>query len=151
VRAAIIGQLVPLADVISPNRFEFDALTGTSHAQPADIVQAARALGKQLVLITGSPCGTDQLDTYAVTPDGAFRVTSPRLVTRASGTGDLLTSLFVTARLKGKSIPLALADAVSGIHAILEVTVAADAQELDIIRHEHLLYPAVPRFSVTPV
>lgn len=146
VRTAITEQLVPLADIISPNRFEFDALTKTSHTSAAAIVAEARTLGKQLVLVTGSPAADNMLETYAVTPDAAWRVTSPRLATKASGTGDLLSALFVAARLQGKSIPLALGAAVSGIHAILEVTVAADAQELDIIRHAHLLYPAAARF-----
>lgn len=151
VRAAITEQLVPLADIISPNRFEFDALTQTAHTDAGDIVVEARALGKQLVLLTGSPAAGNRLETYAVTPDAAWRVISPRLVTKASGTGDLLSALFVAARLKGKSIPQALGDAVSGIHAILEVTVAADAQELDIIRHAHLLYPATPSFLAEAV
>lgn len=151
VRGAITELLMPLADIISPNRFEFDALTQSAHTRREDIVVAARALGKDLVLITGSPNDDETLDTFAVTADSAWHVTSPRLVTKASGTGDLLSSLFVAARLKGKSIPLALADAVSGIHAILEVTVAADAQELDIIRHAQLLYPAAPRFTAKAI
>lgn len=146
VRVAITEQLVPLADIISPNRFEFDALTGTAHHNPKALVTEARRLDKQLVLITGSPTEGDQLETYAITPNAAWRITSPRLVTKASGTGDLLSALFVAARLKGQSIPLALGDAVSGIHGIVEATVAADAQELDIIGHADLLYPPVPRF-----
>lgn len=144
--AAITELLVPLADIISPNRFEFDVLTGSVGATTSELVAAARGLNKSLVLVTGSPAGHDCLDTFAITQDNAWRVTATRLFTRASGTGDLLSSLFVAATLKGKSVPLALADAVSGIHAVLEVTVAADSQELDIIRHAGLLYPAAPRF-----
>lgn len=150
VREAITRQLVPLADVLTPNRFEFDALVGRASAGKAELVAAARKLGKRVVLVTGSP--TDQtIITTAVTQDGAWQATTPALSTKASGTGDLLASLFVSATLRGKATPEALADAVSGVFGIIEATVAQDGLELDLVRQSALLYASHRRFEAEAI
>lgn len=145
VREAIITQLVPLADVITPNRFEFDALVGRASDNAEVLAAAARGLGKRVVLVTGSP--TDHsIATAAIEQTAAWQVTTPALATKASGTGDLLTALFVAATLKGKATPEALADAVSGVSGVIEATVALDGLELDLVRQSALLYGPKRRF-----
>ena len=147
VREAIIGQLVPLADILTPNRFEFDALVGRASPDASALVAAAQSLGKSIVLVTGSPATQQSIETIAVEQSAAWRVTTPALVTKASGTGDLLTALFVAATLKGRATPDALADAVSGVFAIIEATVAQDGLELDLVRQSALLYAPPRRFA----
>jgi len=149
VREAIIGQLVPLADVLTPNRFEFDALVGHASADASVLVAAARSLGKRTVLVTGSPIAPQSIQTIAVEPAAAWQVTTPALATKASGTGDLLTALLVAAVLKGRPIPDALGDAVSGVYAIIEATVAQDGLELDLVRQSGQLYAPHRRFAAT--
>jgi pyridoxine kinase len=149
VRTAIIGQLVPLADVLTPNRFEFDALVGHASADTGALVVAARALDKRVVLVTGSPAAQHSIETIGVEQTAAWRVTTPALVTKASGTGDLLTALFVAATLKGHAVSDALADAVSGVFAMIEATVAQDGLELDLVRQSALLYAPPRRFAST--
>jgi pyridoxine kinase len=153
VREAIAGQLVPLADVITPNRFEFDFLTGHQSGNAVALLAAARSLGKRTVLVTdGSMSLSDEgLETYAVEQDGAWRVATPRLVCKASGTGDLLTALFVANMLKGKPTPLALGDAVSGVFGVLEVTAENEGLELDLVRASGLLFGPKRRFAASVV
>ncbi|MDB5529586.1 MAG: Pyridoxal kinase [Devosia sp.] len=150
VREAIIGQLVPLADILTPNRFEFDALVGRASPDTSALVAAAQALGKRVMLVTGSPA-EQSIETIAVERAAAWRVATPALVTKASGTGDLLTALFVAATLKGRATPDALADAVSGVFAIIEATVAQDGLELDLVRQSARLFTPPRRFASGPV
>ncbi|KKC36670.1 hypothetical protein WH87_13605 [Devosia epidermidihirudinis] len=147
VRDAITTQLVPLADIITPNRFEFDFLAGTD----ADLVTAARKLGKRTIIVTGSVADNTHVQTAAIEQSGAWSVTTPKLTTRASGTGDLLTALFVSATLKGQSTSEALSAAVSGIFGVLQATVAQDGLELDLVRQSNLLYGAPQRFEASPL
>lgn len=147
VREAIIGQLVPLADILTPNRFEFDALAGRASPDASALVAAAQSLGKSIVLVTGSPATQQSIETIAVEQSAAWQVTTPALVTKASGTGDLLTALFVAATLKGRATPDALADAVSGVFAIIEATVAQDGLELELVRQSALLSAPPRRFA----
>ena len=76
-------QVVPVADIITPNQFELGFLT---HTEPADLAStlasadAARALGPSTVLVTSvlrpdRPEGTIEL--LAVTGDGAWTVRTP--------------------------------------------------------------------------
>lgn len=147
VREAIIGQLVPLADILTPNRFEFDALVGRASPDASALVAAARTLEKRIVLVTGSPVAHQSIETIAVEPSAAWQVATPALVTKASGTGDLLTALFVAATLKGRATPDALADAVSGVFAMIEATVVQDGLELELMRQSGLLYTPSRRFA----
>ncbi|MET3896611.1 pyridoxine kinase [Devosia sp. UYZn731] len=151
VREAIIGQLVPLADILTPNRFEFDALVGRASPDTSALVSAARTLGKSVVLVTGSPAAQQSIETIAVEQAAAWQVATPALVTKASGTGDLLTALFVAATLKGRATPDALADAVSGVFAIIEATVAQDGLELELVRQSGLLFAPPRRFASSQV
>jgi pyridoxine kinase len=154
VREAIAGKLVPLADVITPNRFEFDFLTGRQSGNATALLAAARTLGKRTVLVTGGGAPLSEgggLETYAVEQGGAWRVATPKLVCKASGTGDLLTALFVANILKGKPTPVALGDAVSGVFGVLEATAEKDGLELDLVRASGRLFGAERRFMANVI
>ena len=151
VRDAIAQQLVPLADIITPNRFEFDFLANHAGGDVGQLLTSARALGKRTVLVTGSAADGETLETYAIEQGAAWRVATPRLVTKASGTGDLLTAVFVANLLKGHPTPVALSNAVSGVFGVLTVTVQNDGLELDLIRQSALLFGAAQRFEASAV
>jgi pyridoxine kinase len=151
VRDAIAEQLVPLADVITPNRFEFDFLAGRESAYLSELLAAAAPLNKRTILVTGSVTMDETLVTFAIEKDAAWSVATPLLTTKASGTGDLLTALFVANTLQGKSTPEALSNAVSGIFGVLEATVAIDGLELDMIRQSGQLFGPERRFTATAV
>jgi len=148
---AIAQQLVPLADIITPNRFEFDFLANHKEGDVGQLLASARALNKRTVIVTGSAANGEMLETYAIEQNAAWRVATPRLVTKASGTGDLLTALFVANLLKGHPTPDALSNAVSGVFGVLTVTVQNDGLELDLIRQSGLLFGASQRFEALAV
>ena len=130
--------------MLTPNQFELgfitdrDALSGTSSLD--DILSAVdevRALGPSTVLVTsvdraGAP--DDAIEMLAVTEDGAWLVTTPRLPMKANGSGDITAALF-TAHLHGRPAPPAdaLARTASSVFAVLKETLDSGERELRLI------------------
>jgi pyridoxine kinase len=92
--AAIRDRLLPLADVLTPNRFELAWLSGLPVATSAEAVTAARALGRPLVIATSTPEATgDILANLAVTRRDVTTVRVAKRARVAHGTGDMLSAL----------------------------------------------------------
>jgi pyridoxine kinase len=125
-------RLVPMADVLTPNRFELSALTGQPAGDAAATAKAARTLGR-MVAATGvfSVDGTT-VSTVAATPDAAWSVTTPRLSARPAGTGDLFAGLLTARLAMGAAFCDAAAQAASGVFAALQATPAERWAEMPI-------------------
>jgi pyridoxine kinase len=93
----------------------------------------------------------DRLETIAIEGSSAWRLSTPKLPIRPSGTGDLLSSLFVAALMNGSDTPGALEDAVSATFAVLERTAAAGTEEMRIVQAASLLSHPPRRFEAIPV
>src|SRR6476661_7973693 len=84
-------QVVPVADVITPNQFELGFLTGTSPdtlESTLESADAARALGPSTVLVTSvlrPDRPADTIEMLAVTAEGAWTVRTPRLPIKVNG------------------------------------------------------------------
>mgnify|MGYP001202610202 CR=1 FL=1 len=141
-------RLLPLADIITPNHFEFEWLCGTTAASVGQVIEAARALmarGPSTVIITSAELADTPesgIETLAVEASKAWRVCTPRLPISPNGTGDLFAALFVAARVRGLGTPDALSHAASAIFAVLERTAARGTGEMRIVESaEGLLNP----------
>lgn len=141
-------RLVPLADIITPNHFEFDWLCGTTAASIGRVIAAARALmarGPSTIIITSAELADTpegEIETLAIETSKAWRVRTPRLPISPSGTGDLFAALLVSARVRGLDTPHALGHAASAIFAVLERTAASGAEEMRIVEsRESLINP----------
>ena len=141
-------RLCPLADIITPNHFEFEWLSGTKATTTAQMIEAARALmarGPSTVVVTSAelqdtPDG--EIETVAVERTSAWRVGTAKLPISPSGTGDLFAALFAAARVLGKATPEALGHAASAIFAVLELTAARGTEEMRIVESaRHLTHP----------
>lgn len=138
-RAAFRERLLPLADVITPNQFELEFLTGAKIDDVAAFshnADALRARGLGLLVMTGgqladTPAG--HLDVCLAHTEGACRVRTPQLAFRPVGTGDVFTALLTAGLVRGADPEAAVAHAVDGIHGVLEATLAADAPELRLV------------------
>ncbi|HEV2529978.1 MAG TPA: pyridoxal kinase [Thermomicrobiales bacterium] len=141
-------ELVPLADAITPNQFEFGVLTGTEVTTREGLLAAAAELvesGIGVVVVTGTrleDTPDDSLDIYGVTADGAWRVRTPRLDFTPVGTGDVYTALFAAHWFQGAAIPDALTAAAGGTYAVLTITGAANVPEMRLVASAgKLLHP----------
>lgn len=140
--------LCPLADIITPNHFEFEWLAGGAAATSDQVIAQAQTLlacGPSTVVITSAeladtPSGA--IDTLAVERTAAFRVRTPRLPISPNGTGDLFAALYVAARVLDRDTPDALAHAASAIFAVLERTAARGTEEMRIVESaDELAHP----------
>jgi pyridoxine kinase len=150
-------QVVPVADLITPNQFELGFLT---HTEPEDLAStldsadAARDLGPSTVLVTSflrPDRPEDTIELLAVTGEGAWAVRTPRLPMKANGSGDLTAALF-TAHLKETgSATEALSSTASSVFAVLKATLESGERELRIIDAQEAIAHPAREFEVEQV
>jgi pyridoxine kinase len=141
---AFRGRLVPLADLVTPNPFELEHLTGTPPATIDSAQAAVRALvrqGPRLVVATGlRPTETPgELAVLAATPDEAWVIRHPRRSVRVWGTGDAFAALFLGAFLGHRDIRAALEHAVAALDEVLAVAEAEGSDELPLVAAQKAL------------
>jgi pyridoxine kinase len=131
-------QVVPAADLLFPNHFELETLSGAKTTTAAAVIAAARALlrrGPRLVVCTSfrDPEAPDAIDAIAIAEATAFRVRVPRLATAVHGTGDAFAALFLARWLEQPDPARALSLTVASLHGILRATLAAGDGEMALI------------------
>ena len=138
VAGAIVSQLLPMADIATPNVYELSRFTDHAVTDPESAVAAARELGPELVLVTSVPGrDPDQIATIAVTPKAAWLTETPRRENVPHGLGDLMTALFMGQWLRSRDIPGALGLAASSVDAILRASLRASAHEILIVQEQN--------------
>ena len=148
-------QVVPAADVVTPNQFELDFLAGRDTKTLQDVVEAAEAVrttGPETVLVTSAITGDtpeESLDMVAVSGEGAFSVRTPRLPINPPGAGDLTSAVFLANVLGGYGLPTALARTASSVFAVMEATAAAESREMRIIESQDGLASPAMQFEVS--
>jgi pyridoxine kinase len=150
-------QVVPVADIITPNQFELGFLTQTEPedlASTLDSADAARALGPSTVLVTSvlrPDRPEDTIELLAVTGDGAWTVRTPRLPMKANGSGDLTAALFTAHVKETGSAADALASTVSSVYAVLKATLDSGERELRIVAAQEAIAHPAREFEVEQV
>ena len=130
---------VPAADVVTPNQFELDHLSGRRSATLRDAVAAVdalHALGPRVVLVTSlhtAETPPEAVDLLVSDPTGRFRLRTPKLPLAINGAGDAIAALFFAHLLRTGSAAGALARATSSVFGILRRTAEAGARELLLI------------------
>jgi pyridoxine kinase len=129
VAEAIARDLLPLADIAAPNRFELSSLASQRVDSPADAVRAARLLGVREVVVTSVPDGA-HIANIVVTPSQAWRCSVERETHVPHGTGDLLSALYLALRVGGHAPVDALAVSVSRVQAVIRASLGRDELQL---------------------
>lgn len=120
--AATRDLLVPLADVLTPNRFELSWLSGLDVRSPTDALQAICQLGRPIVAGTSIPDGPSRLATVLVTDKQAHIGTVEKWNDVPHGTGDVFAGCLTAKLMLGQSAEQALAYAIAGVKRALEVS-----------------------------
>ena len=120
------SDLVPLATILTPNAFELSWLCQRPVTDLATASSAARTLQVSMVLATSVPVGANQLATLLQTTDVSVYTTVPIRPGAPSGTGDLLTGLFIAKLAAGIRPPSALAAAGAVLEQVLAASNGAD-------------------------
>jgi pyridoxine kinase len=139
-------RALAIADVITPNRFELEWLSGgqvKNLAEACDAVAALRQLGPGIVLATSLDAEPDCVAAVAAGPEGVWAVETPRLPIEATGCGDAVAALFLGWLLKGKPVPDALAATIAAIYGVIEATMRSGGGELALVAaQEELVSPS---------
>ena len=144
-------RAIPAADLVTPNHFELELLTGRKVSTLDEALAAARLLlqGPRLALITSlrrADAPGDTIEMVAVTHEAAWRIETPMIgfPIAPNGTGDAVAALFTAHWISGDEIPEALGKAASSIFAVLEATQAMGERELQLVAAQDRLV-APPR------
>ncbi len=152
-------RALPAADLVTPNHFELEHLTGRTVSTMNEALAAARSLlggsgttGPKLALITSlrrKDAAADQIEMVAVTPDAAWRIATPLigLEIAPNGTGDAVAALFTAHWLAGGDVAEALGRAASSIFAVLQVTHDLGERELQLVAGQDQLVSPPRRFT----
>jgi len=130
---------VPRADIITPNQFELDYLSGIETRNIADLRRAlaiVHGLGPKVVLVTsfaGATTPDDAIDLIASAENEIWLVRTPKLAIEANGAGDAIAALFLVHYLKDRSARTALGESASSIFGVLRRTAEAGVQEMLIV------------------
>lgn len=130
VATAVRDKLFPLADIVTPNRYELTWLTGEPVTNAGDADAAAEALDAELVVATSIPGGEGRLATVISDADSAAHVSSPHYDGVPHGTGDLFSALFLGHLLNGCDDGEALGLAAAGTDVVIRASLGAEELRL---------------------
>ncbi|HJE52063.1 MAG TPA: pyridoxal kinase PdxY [Tessaracoccus flavescens] len=146
-------HVVQKADIMTPNLFELQFLTGMETNTSAEVIEAAEALrqrGPEIVVVTsvtGEDFDDDAMRMIAVGPDGVWQVETPVLDRTFTGSGDLTTAMFLAHWLRTKDLCEALSATASIVYSVLEATTASGHKELRLVDAQADVVD--PRFTFT--
>jgi len=126
VAEAIRDRLLPLADIIAPNRFELSWLAGMEVENLAQARTAVARLPTPEIIVTSFTQREGVLSNLLITADRVLAAHTRRRPQVPQGTGDLLSSLTLGHWLNGYNISESLGRAVAGIEVVLDATGTRD-------------------------
>ncbi|PVB61269.1 pyridoxal kinase [Labrenzia sp. 011] len=128
---AVRDRLIPMADIVTPNRFELGWLTGREIESELQALAAARLLGNERVVVTSSPAlRRNAIANLLAGPRGAVATEHAVIADPPKGTGDLIAGLFLTNLLAGLDDEEALKRAAASVFELVARSVKKGADEL---------------------
>lgn len=150
-------KAVRAADVITPNQFELNLLSGmeTGRLEAAKLAIArVHALGPRVILVTSlvtEETPADSIDLLATDPNGMWRVRTPRLDLDVNGAGDAIAALFNLHWKRSGSAAEALGNAAASIYGLLKRTAEAGSREILTVEAQDEFVAPTQRFAVEKV
>lgn len=152
---AIRDELIPLASVATPNRYELEWLVGARLSTNAEIMDAALSLGPSRMLVTSAvPMMAGGTGNLYLSGKHALLAEHRLIDNPPNGLGDLTSALFLARLLAGVPEERALQLTTASVYEILarttkrggdELTLESDASSLStpmaMVQMRHLLHP----------
>lgn len=153
---AIRDELIPLASVATPNRYELEWLVGARLSTNAEIMEAALSLGPSRMLVTSAvPMMAGGTGNLYLSGKHALLAEHRLIDNPPNGLGDLTSALFLARLLAGVPEERALQLTTASVFEILartakrggdELTLESDVSSLStpmaMVQMRHLLHPA---------
>lgn len=133
------SEAISAADIVTPNIFELEYLSGLTVQTRRDLIEAMTAignLGPRFVLVTSvrvDDTPPDAMDIALLADGVLMRVRTPLLDLAINGAGDAIAALFLTRLLQKGSPEDAIAHAAAATYGLLKQTVDAGSREILLI------------------
>jgi pyridoxine kinase len=146
--------VVPAADIVTPNQFELEFLSGRSVQTLDEVLLAARELraaGPRTVLVTSvvPAADPDTVSMIALTDAGAWSVATPAIAQTFTGAGDVTAATFLAHVLRGGDVVAALGATAAVMYGLLSATHAAGRSELALVAAQDEFVRPTHHFDVT--
>jgi pyridoxine kinase len=158
------NEVIPLADIVTPNQFELNVLTGMNAETLEDVLEGVKRLhaaGPRIILVTSlktkemEGAGSPEVGMLVSNGKEAYRINTPELSfensTSMAGSGDLTTSVFLSGYLETGNIQRSLELTAASVYGIMEATHRAKSRELLIIAAQEELKTASFNFQAARV
>ena len=135
---AMVNELIPLADIITPNVPEAETLLGRSLRTKAQLDQAGKSLmelGARAVLLKGGHAHSDQLVDRYFDEQGLMEIQHRRLPREGHGTGCTLASAIAAELAKGRTARSAVRRAVAYVHRALKHGYRPGGAPIYVLQH----------------
>jgi pyridoxine kinase len=148
---------LPAADVVTPNQFELEYLSGREIRSGADAkaaLAALHAVGPRVVLVTSlhtEDTPGDAVDLAAGEGGDVFRVRTPKLGVSVNGAGDATAALFLVHYLASGSARVALERAAASVYGLLKRTEEAGSREILTVAAQDEFVSPTWTFAAEPV
>ncbi len=171
--AFLKNEVLPLADIVTPNLFETEILSGIRIESELDARKALEAIhsrGPRIILVTsftpekssflrdpehgsGVRVPKESVRTISMLlSDGGrlFRISTPELSFPCppNGAGDLASALFLGHYMRHLDAPAALEAMTEGVFSVFEATLRAESRELRIVQCQESFVTRERRFRV---
>ncbi|CAB0515769.1 pyridoxamine kinase [Corynebacterium diphtheriae] len=150
-------KVIPVADIITPNQFELEYLTGVpAHdtTSTLEAIAAAQEMGPDTVLVTSvrrPETPADAIEMIAANEQGAWLVRTPFIDFKRNGSGDVTAALFTGHYIRERDAADALARTASSVFDLIETTFTADSRELLIIESQEAIAHPRLQFEVEQI
>jgi pyridoxine kinase len=148
---------LPAADVVTPNQFELEHLSGRTVATMRDAlvaIDALHRLGPKVTLVTSlhtDETPAEAIDLVASDASGRFRVRTPKLPISVNGAGDAIAALFFAHYLREGSAAQALSRAASSVFGVLRRTADAGSREILLVDAQEEFVNPTHMFHAEPI
>jgi pyridoxine kinase len=150
-------RVVPAADVVTPNQFELEFLTGRDPGAVrtgTDLLAAVddlHGLGPRTVLVTSVHTEDSEPETVSMlASDGArvLQVSTPLLPLSVNGAGDATAALFL-AHLLDSGLEAALSRTAGSVFAVMQATADSAHREIRLVDAQDEIASPSREFEVT--
>lgn len=150
-------QALPAADIVTPNQFELNFLSGLptgTLGEAKAAVAAIQALGPRVVLVTSlvtEDTPSESIDLMAGEGGLFWRLRTPRLDLDVNGAGDAIAALFLVHYARTGSAALALGMAGASVYGLLRRTAEAGSREILTVDAQDEFVAPSETFPVEPI
>jgi len=99
-------MMIPLADVITPNKYEAKVLSGTSNTNKS--AKKIQAMGAKCVIITGATSSNSQISDFVLEENRKYEISGKKIPTRNHGSGCNYSASISASLAKGNTIHYAV-------------------------------------------